>query len=116
MYLEDLIQTFEEISKTNFPEINNENFIKLLEKAIVEKKYDLQDQTLIEAILSKDKETFLETYIETLNVRLEKEEDRKEFLNSNSGQSESIQIYIKSIEYMIDYYYNSIISKQFSST
>ena len=116
MYLDDLIQTFKEISAASFPEINNEDFIKLLEVAISEKKYDLQDQTLIEAIISKDKETFLETYIETLNVRLEKEDNRKEFLNSSSGQSESIEIYIKSIEYMIDYYYNSIISKQFSST
>lgn len=116
MYLEDLIKTFEELASANFTELNTDPFKESLEKAIINKEYDLQDQTLIEAIISKDKETFIESFEETLNLRLEQENSREEFLISDLGQSETIQIFIKSIEHMIDYYYNNVISKQFSST
>ena len=116
MYLEDLIKTFEELSEENYHEINTDDFKNLLKNAILEKKYDLQDQTLIEAILSKDKDTFVETFVEIINGKLEKEVDKTEYLNSELGRNETIQVFIKSIEYMIDYYYNSIISKHFSST
>ena len=116
MYIEDLLKLFEETVEDNYPELINSEFISSLSMAISAKKYDVQDQALIETILKEDRETFSEEFSETFTSRIEKESDKNSFINSEEGRKEIIDLFIKSIEYMVDFYYNNIISKQFSST
>ena len=116
MYIDDLIKFFESTVEEKYPELINSEFTSNLSIAITGKKYDIQDQALIETILNEDKESFMEDFVETLNQRLEKEKNVSGFTNSEEGQKEIINLFLKSIEHMIDFYYNNIISKQFSST
>ena len=89
-----------------------------LTQTIESKKYDIQDQALIEAIIN-DKEKQLE---ESLR------EDYEKFLKDLTKKNESatstdplilkeklISIFITNLEYYIDYFYNSLINKHFSS-
>lgn len=116
MYVEDLVKVFESTVKENNAEFVNSEFISNLSVAITNKKYDIQDQALIEIILKEDKEKLAESFSETLKLKLEQKESASNFINSEKGQKEIINLFLKSIENMIDFYYNSIISKQFSST
>jgi len=116
MFIDDLIKVFESTVKEDYPEIINSEFTSNLSLAITNKKYDIQDQALIETILTEDRESFTKEFAETLKIRIEQEESSSDFIISDEGQNEIINLYIKSIEHMIDYYYNNIISKQFSST
>ena len=116
MFIEDLVKVFESIIKDEHPELINSEFISDLSMAISNKKYDIQDQALIETILTEDRENFVDDFSDTLKNRLRNEKELSEFINSKEGQKEIIGLYIKSIEHMIDFYYNNIISKQFSST
>ncbi len=116
MYSQDLIKTFESIVKESHPKLVVPEFIDNLSTAIANKKYDVQDQALIETMLEDDRQTITESFSEVLNLRLKKETDVSNFIKSEEGQKEIIDLFLKSIEHTIDFYYNSIISKQFSST
>ncbi|MGI9553577.1 MAG: hypothetical protein ACR2NC_01525 [Thermodesulfobacteriota bacterium] len=116
MYIDDLIKVFESTLKENCHEPVNSELISNLSMAINAKKFDVQDQALIETVLREDKDSFTEEFSNTLKARLDLEENLPGFINSEEGQAEIINLYIKSIEYIIDFYYNNIISKQFSST
>ena len=109
------------IYSSSLSEISDLNSIvteSYLTQTIVSKKYDIQDQALIEAIIN-DKEKQLE---ESLR------EDYEKFLKDLTKKNESatstdplilkeklISIFITNLEYYIDYFYNSLINKHFSS-
>ena len=116
MYIDELIKEFETTVEKSYPKLINSELISNLSIAITNKKYDIQDQALIESILKEDKESFTESFSESLKSRLEREKEVSEFINSEKGQKEIIDLFIKSLEHTIDFYYNNIISKQFSST
>jgi len=86
-------------------------------KIVESKKYDVQDEALIEAIVN-DKGKQLE---ESLR------EDYEKFLKDLTKKNESatstdplvlkeklLSIFITNLEYYIDYFYNSLINKLFS--
>ncbi|MCZ6639594.1 MAG: hypothetical protein V3R67_01225 [Thermodesulfobacteriota bacterium] len=118
MYIDELILTFEK-AVSNFPELNNGEVLDLLRASIVAKKYDLQDEGLIEAVLREDKKDLIESFEESFEKTLEDlDEDVaiSELLKRDDIKKEAIKIFITSLEHLIDYYYNNIIGKHFSST
>ena len=117
MYIDDLIAVFEEIV-ANYTGLNNAEVLHSLRKSIESKKYDVQDEGLIEAILREDKEDLAEPLVESLQERTSKLEGQEldNFLSSDDIKKEAINIYIASLEHLINYYYNNIIGKHFSSS
>ena len=105
MYVDELITVFEQ-SVLEYPELNNREVIDALRESIVAKKYDLQDEGLIEAILREDKKELIESLQEGLRGNL----------NSDDIKKEAINIFIASLEHLINYYYNNVIGKHFSSS
>jgi len=114
MYIEGLITTFKNITKDNYPELNTEEFLKELKLILEKKKYDLQDQAIIERILSEDAESFSELFFDLLNATVPDGEKRATYFTNDNGGNTVTDLYIKSVEHSIDYFYNDIISKQFS--
>ena len=114
MYTDDLVKIFEEaISKYGITEpgpLSDE-----LERRIESRKYDLQDEAMIETILKQDRDELLESFIEALDRELENNEP-DDYLNSEEGKREAVRLYITSLEHMINFYYNSLVGKHFSST
>lgn len=108
MYIDHLVEVFEKVV-TDYPELNNNETIALLKQAIEAKKYDLQDEGLIEAILREDKKDLavpLQEALENKSLNLDNEDIKKE----------AIKIFIASLEHLINYYYNNVIGKHFSSS
>ena len=116
MYIDDLINTFKEIAEKDIPELNTESFIELLVDEIKKNKYDIQDQTFIETALSDDKESFVDSFSDLFDNMIKEVENRKEYLSSEDGITEVKNIFIKNVDYTVDFFYNAIISKQFSDT
>ena len=104
MYIDDLVEVFES-AVSDVPELNNSETIALLRQSIEAKKYDLQDEGLIEAILREDKDELVDSLKQELD-NIETEDIKKEAIN----------IFIASLEHLINYYYNNVIGKHFSST
>ncbi len=116
IYTEELINIFETSLKENYKGSVTKELISRLLAAITNRKYDAQDQALIEIALNNDRENFAESVSENLKLILDKKADASVFIRSEEGQQEIIDLFLKSLEHTIDFYYNSIISKQFSST
>ena len=118
MHLEELVSLFESASG-RFPQLINEQTLEELRQAIRGKKYDLQDKALIEAIIKDDSDELTDSFISSLdNVRknLDKDKNIDDYLTSTEGRGEAIRIYIASLEHLINFYYNNLVSKHFSST
>ncbi len=114
MYIEDLLTTFENITKDSYPELTSQEILSNLQNKIEKKKYDLQDQTIIERILNEDIESFSESFLELLGSAIPDGEERIIFFKDEDSKTSVINLFIKSVEHSIDYFYNDIISKQFS--
>ena len=114
MYIDDLINSFKNITEENYPELNTEDFLSELKLILEMKKYDLQDQTIIERILKEDFESFSESFADLLESSVPTGEERASFFEDKNGGNIVINLFIKSVEHSIDYFYNDIISKQFS--
>jgi len=108
MYIDDLSEVFKKAVSEN-PELNNDDVLDILRKDIEAQKYDLQDQGLIEAILREDKKDLVEPLEEWLK-------DKSTDLSSEDIKKEAINIFIASLEHLINYYYNNVIGKHFSSS
>jgi len=117
MYIDDLLDIFEK-AVTNYAQLNNAEVLYSLKISIESKKYDLQDQGLIEAILREDEKELIESLVESLQERTSKLEgdELDNFLNSDDIKKEVINLFITSLEHSINYYYNNVIGKHFSST
>ncbi|MCY4379759.1 MAG: hypothetical protein OXC39_08060 [Candidatus Dadabacteria bacterium] len=114
--IEELLRVFEEIARENFPELDLEKFSLALREEIKKKKYDLQDEALLETALQDDRDTFKNSFLEMLEEKAASENSGKAFILSERGRSEAISILIASTEQTIDYYYNTIIGKHFSAS
>lgn len=118
MYLKELVALFESASDS-FPQLKNERTREELKLAIRGKKYDLQDKALIEAIIKDDSEELTDSFLTALEKTMEnldKNYDIDDYLNSMEGTREAINIYIASLEHLINFYYNNLVGKHFSST
>ncbi|MEM7009297.1 MAG: hypothetical protein AAF462_09220 [Thermodesulfobacteriota bacterium] len=104
MYIDELIEVFKS-AVSDHPELDCEEVISSLTKGLEDKKYDLQDQGLIEAILREDKHELADSLKEGLQN-----------LESGDKKKEAVNIFIASLEHLINYYYNNVIGKHFSST
>lgn len=108
MYIDDLVQVFE-TTVADVPKLNDSETLHMLRENLESKKYDLQDEGLIEAILREDKQELIESMqqgFEDGNINLESDDIKKEAIN----------FFIASLEHLIDYYYNNVVGKHFSST
>lgn len=118
MYIEELIDLFG-TAAAGFPALKSERVTEELRLAIEGRKYDLQDESLIEVILKQDRndliESFTDAYVSILNG-LGDEAARTEFLDGGGAEKEAIRIFIASLEHLINYYHTSLIGKHFSST
>lgn len=114
MYIDELLIIFNSSLK-KFPRIVvTDTNIDLKEK-LENKNYDIQDQAIIEAIIRDDRQTLEEGFEEVLEIISNKIEISNDIEDTklNNEITDSI---IKSLEYMIDFYYNTMVSKHFSST
>jgi len=118
MYIDELIDLFG-TAAAGFPALNSERVTEELRRALESRKYDLQDEALIEVILKQDSrdlvESFTEAYGAALN-RFENESGNTEYPDGDGAVKEAIRIYIASLEHLINYYHTSLIGKHFSST
>ena len=114
--IEELLRVFEEIARENFPELDLEKFSLALREEIKKKKYDLQDEALLEAALRDDRDTFKNSFLEMLEEKAAREDGGKAFIFSDKGREEVISILMTNVEHTIDYYYNTIIGKHFSAS
>ncbi len=108
MYIDELVIVFEK-TVSDIPSVNDVETINMLRYTLEAKKYDLQDEALIEAILREDKQELIDSLKESIengNLDIESEYIKKEAIN----------FFIASLEHLIDYYYNNVIGKHFSST
>jgi hypothetical protein len=114
MYVDDLVKVFEEaLSKygvVGAGPLNDE-----LKQGLQSRKYDLQDVAMIETIIKQDRDELLESFIEALDRDLGNSEPEG-YLNTEEGKREAVRLYITSLEHMINFYYNSLVGKHFSST
>lgn len=114
--MEELLRVFEEIARENFPELDLEKFSTALREEIKKKKYDLQDEALLETALRDDRNAFKNSFLEMLEEKAARENGGKAFILSQRGRDEAISILIANTEHTIDYYYNTIIGKHFSAS
>ncbi len=114
--MEELFRVFEEIARENFPELDLEKFLPVLHEEIKRKKYDVQDEALLETALRDDRGAFKDSFLDMLEERAAQEDSGKAFFLSDKGREEAISILIANAEHTIDYYYNTIIGKHFSAS
>ncbi len=117
-YIDELVQVFEgaleEIPGLGAPALSDK-----LRAEIISRKYDLQDEGFIEAILKQDKKDLAGSFTDAMKdiiAKLPSDGEREEFLKSDEIKKEAIRIFIASLEHMINYYHTSMIGKHFSST
>ena len=116
MYIDNLAISFEKVL-SNFPKIQIEDLKQHLKESIKKKKYDLQDQGIIEAILEEKEKTFDESFYENLEDHLKNLDsniDRRKYLRSEECKNIIIEIFMSDLEQFIDYYYNALINKHFT--
>ena len=113
---EELVREFLEIAEANFPEMDSRAGAEALRAEIKRRKYDLQDEALMEAVLRNEKGEFVNSFLEALERRLEKEKDRKAFFLSERGRDEVASLFAAGTEHTIDHYYNALIGKHLSSS
>lgn len=113
---EELAREFLEIAEANFPEMDATAGAEILRAEIKRRKYDLQDEALMEAALRNEREEFVNSFLEALERKLEKEKDRKAFFLSERGLNEIVSLFVAGAEHTIDHYYNALIGKHFSSS
>ena len=116
MYKNDLAVVFEN-TLARYSVASVDDLKEHLMKAVDEKKYDLQDQGIIEAIL-EDPEKILETsFSENLQLYfedLESEHDLAHYVRSDNAKNQIVEIFISDLDQLINYFYNGLINKHFS--
>lgn len=113
MYIDDLIELFGSASG-RFPALGTDGARGELRRALEGRKYDLQDEAMIEAILKEDRRDLLDSFTEAYASYLDGSENAD--TDGEEPLREAIRLYIASIEHMINYYHTSLIGKHFSST
>lgn len=114
MYMDEITNLFESaLKKTKIK--NHGPYKERLRIELNKKKYDTQDKSLMEILLKEDSDEFRDGYIQLLNESVLNRKDIENYLDTEECIEETVNLYLQSLEHSIDYYYNSIIAKHFSS-
>lgn len=115
MYLQELVNIFTSvIEKTVIKD--STPYADKLRSELKKKKYDTQDISLMEILINEDREEFENNYLENLESSVISRNDLNDYLDSDECIEETVNLYLQSLEHSIDYYYNTIIAKHFTST
>jgi len=115
MFIDDLLKVFDKASG-RYHELRSPQVKEALRKALESQKYDLQDEGLIEVIIKDEEDELVDSFQQTLEIHIGGNDEVSKYLTSKDGIDESIDIFIKSLEYLMNFYYNSLIGKHFSSS
>jgi len=115
MYVDDLLRVFDKASG-RYHELRSPRLKDALRKALEIKKYDLQDEGLIEAIIKDEEQELVDSFQQTLEIYIGGNDEVSKYLSSPDGIDEAVDIFIKSLEHLMNFYYNSLIGKHFSSS
>ncbi len=113
---EDLLFIFEETLRESFPELSPKQFHKVIVAEIESKKYDIQDRSLLEIALRDERKVFRKSLAEAIELRVADLPDKKTFFLSDEGKKEVALLLTQTLEHTIDYYYNTVIGRHFSSS
>ncbi len=116
MYKENLTIIFEN-TLAKYTDIDLDGLKERLTNTIERKKYDLQDQGIIEAILEDREKTFENSFSENVELyinSLDSKHDLRNYLTSEEAKDEVVEIFISDLEQLIDYFYNMLINKHFT--
>ncbi len=95
---------------SEFPGEKPESVFADFEAAIAKKKYDVQDTTIIEAVLKEELDALKESFVESFG-------NREESAESEWGAEKSaraVEIFCLRLDTLINYYYSNTIAGQFS--
>ncbi len=116
MHTKRLYEIFS-VSISKLPDLLNIITESDVVKIVESKKYDVQDEALIDAIVN-DKGKQLEESLREDCEKFLKDLTKKNESASNTDplvlKEKLLSIFITNLEYYIDYYYNSLINKLFS--
>jgi hypothetical protein len=116
MYKENLTIIFEN-TLTKCADIKVDDLKEHLIHTIDGKKYDLQDQGIIEAILEDGEKTFENSFSENLELYINDLDSKHElgnYLRSDEAKNEIVEMFISDLEQLINYFYNMLINKHFT--
>lgn len=112
------LQVFFKSCLSEFPGEKPESVFSDFEDAIKNKKYDIQDMTIIEAILKEEGDSLKESFIESFGNWINKTEISSKSATSANWTPEkstkSVEIFCACLETLVNYYYNNTIAGQFS--
>jgi len=114
MCIDELIELLATASG-RFPLLGTDSAKEELRRAIEDRRYDLQDEALIEAILKQDSRDLIESFTEAYASHL-RDAAGAGSADGDAAVKDAVRIYIASLEHMINYYHTSLIGKHFSST
>lgn len=111
-----LLHVFEKTLSQYYPDIHVRKIKNLLKESLKKRKYDTQDQAIIEAILNDKEKPLEESFTESLlnYASTNKIESENDFPESKERREEIVEIFIFDLEKLIDYFYNALINKHFT--
>jgi hypothetical protein len=110
-----LLDIFEKTLRNNYPDIPVNNMTMQLKKSLQKRKYDIQDEAIIEAILKDKEEPLEEAFMENLQLYMNnKIGSEGDFSRTRERQEEIVEIFIFNLEKLIDYFYNALLNKHFT--
>jgi Fe-S cluster assembly ATPase SufC len=109
-----LLDIFEKTLSKNYPEIPASRMKSLLKQTLEKRKYDTQDEAIIEAILNDKEKPLEESFIESLQRYMNKIESENDFSGTEERQEEIVETFIFDLEKLIDYFYNALLNKHFT--
>ena len=117
MYIDDLTDIFIRAS-AEYGGLLQDGLLQELRGAIEEKKYDPQDEGIIEAIIKDDEDELIDSFRQALDNIISGLEDTRteEYLRTEEAKKEAIYVYIASLEKLINLYNNGLIGRHFSAT
>jgi hypothetical protein len=116
MYKENLAIIFEN-TLARYADIRVDDLKEHLIQTIDRKKYDLQDQGIIEAILEDGEKLFENSFSENLELYINDVDSKQElggYLRSDEARNEIVEMFISDLEQLINYFYNMLINKHFT--
>ena len=111
-FLPILTEIEKELGVTILPPLRE----KLFERVALQ-KYDLQDQAFVEKILEDEEKTFIENFTGSfldLAKAAGKGAELESFLSSTEGEESFIDMFIKNIDHLLNYFYNVLIGAHLS--
>jgi hypothetical protein len=113
-----LVDVFERVL-SKYPELPNSQTKELLKQQLERKKFDIQDEAIIEAILKDNDSPLEKSFNQSLNNHLnglDPEINLGGLLRSEEGQNGVVEIFLSVLENLINYFYNTLIAKHFAGS